>query len=87
VYLDIQDERYMTVNEAIDFLERMAAEKKMQISLYVGIARAGSGNPVVRAGSAGTLKSVDFGPPMHILIVPAELHDMEQFYLERFAGL
>ena len=87
VYLDIQDERYMTVNEAIDLLERMAAEKKMQISLYVGIARAGSDNPVVRAGSAGTLKSVDFGPPMHILIVPAELHDMEQSYLERFAGL
>lgn len=87
VYLDIQDERYMTVNEAIDLLEQMAAEKKMQISLYVGIARAGSDNPIVRAGSAGTLKSVDFGPPMHILIVPAELHDMEQSYLERFAGL
>jgi diphthine synthase len=87
VYLDIQDERYMTVNEAIDLLERMAAEKKMQISLYVGIARAGSYNPIVRAGSAGTLKSVDFGPPVHILIVPAELHDMEQSYLERFAGL
>ena len=46
VYLDIQDERYMTVNEAIDLLERMAAEKKMQISLYVGIARAGSDNPI-----------------------------------------
>jgi diphthine synthase len=87
VYLDIQEERYMTVNEAIDLLERMAAEKNMRISLYVGIARAGSGNPVVRAGSAASLKSVDFGPPMHILIVPAELHDMEQSYLERFAGL
>jgi len=24
---------------------------------------------------------------MHILLVPAELHDMEQSYLERFAGL
>ncbi len=42
---------------------------------------------VVRAGSADTLKSVDFGPPLHILIVPAELHDMERSYLERFAGL
>jgi diphthine synthase len=87
VYLDIQDKRYMTVNEAIDLLERMAAEKNLRISLYIGIARAGSDNPVVRAGPAGTLKSVDFGPPMHILIVPAELHDMEQSYLERFAGL
>jgi diphthine synthase len=87
VYLDIQDEKYMTVHEAIDLLEQMAAGKKMQVPLYVGIARAGSDNPLVRAGTADTLKSVDFGPPLHILIIPAELHDMERSYLEMFAGL
>lgn len=87
VYLDIQNERYMTVPEAIDLLERMAAEKKISIPLYVGIARAGSDDPFVRAGSAGDLKTVDFGPPLHILIVPAELHDMERSYLEMFTGL
>jgi len=87
VYLDIQDERYMTVPEAIVLIEQMAAEKKMHISLYVGIARAGSADPLVRAGTADTLGSFDFGPPLHILIVPAELHDMERSYLEMFAGL
>jgi diphthine synthase len=87
VYLDIQDDRSMTIHEAIDLLEKMAAEKKMHIPLYVGIARAGSGDPLVRAGTAGTLRSVDFGLPLHILIVPAELHDMERSYLEMFAGL
>lgn len=87
VYLDIQDERYMTVREAIDLLEKMAGEKKMHIPLYVGIARAGSADPLVRAGSADALRSVDFGLPLHILIVPAELHDMEHSYLEMFAGL
>jgi diphthine synthase len=87
VYLDIQDDRYMTVNEAIDLLEKMAGEREMHIPLYVGIARAGSDDPLVRAGPAGTLQSVDFGPPLHILIVPAELHDMERSYLEMFAGL
>ncbi|MDD1696539.1 MAG: diphthine synthase [Methanoregula sp.] len=87
VYLDIHDERYMTIHEGIDLLEHMAAEKKIHIPLYVGIARAGSDDPVVRAGSAGTLKSVNFGLPLHILVVPAELHDMEYSYLERFAGL
>jgi diphthine synthase len=87
VYLDIQDERSMTVHEAIALLEQMAAEKKMRIPLYVGIARAGSEDPVVRAGTADTLRSVDFGLPLHILIVPAELHDMERSYLEMFAGL
>jgi diphthine synthase len=87
VYLDIQDERYMTVHEAIGLLEQMAEGKTMHIPLYVGIARAGSDSPLVRAGPADTLKSVDFGPPLHILIVPAELHDMERSYLEMFAGL
>jgi diphthine synthase len=87
VYLDIQDERYMTVREAIDLLEQMAAEIKIHIPLYVGIARAGSDDPLVRAGAADTLRCVDFGPPLHILIVPAELHDMEHSYLEMFAGL
>ncbi len=86
-YLDIQDERYMTVHEALALLEQMAAEKKMHIPLYVGIARAGSDDPVVRAGTAGALEAVDFGPPLHILIIPAELHDMERSYLEMFAGL
>src|SRR5512136_1505191 len=87
VYLDIQDERYMTIHEGIDLLEQMAAEREILIPLFVGIARAGSDDPVVRAGTAETLKPIDFGPPLHILIVPAELHDMERSYLEMFAGL
>jgi diphthine synthase len=75
------------VHEAIAILEQLAAGKEMHIPLYVGIARAGSVDPLVKAGTADTLKSVDFGPPLHILIVPAELHDIERSYLELFAGL
>jgi diphthine synthase len=77
----------MTVHEGIDLLEQMAAEREILIPLYVGIARAGSDDSVVRAGTAEALKLIDFGPPLHILIVPAELHDMERLYLEMFAGL
>jgi len=87
VYLDIQNERYMTVPEAVALLEQMAADREARIPLYVGIARAGSPEPVVRAGPAEKIRSADFGPPLHILVVPAELHDMEREYLEIFAGL
>ena len=87
VYLDIRDERYMTVPEAVCLLEEMAAARQAEIPLYVGIARAGSHEPVVRAGPAEKIRSTEFGPPLHILVVPAELHDMEREYLERFAGL
>jgi diphthine synthase len=41
----------------------------------------------VIAGDAVKLSTVDFGPPLHILIVPASLHVMEREYLEMFAGL
>jgi diphthine synthase len=87
VYLDIQESRYMTVPEAVALLEEMAQNKGVTIPLYVGIARAGSLAPFVLAGPAERLMAADFGPPLHILIVPAELHDMEREYLERFAGL
>jgi diphthine synthase len=87
VYLDIQKDRYMTVNEAVALLEKMAGEKGAHLPLYIGIARAGSEEVLVRAGSAENIRSLDFGPPLHILVIPAELHDMEQEYLERFAGL
>ena len=87
VYLDIQDTRYMTVPEAVALLEEMAAARGAEIPLYVGIARAGSDEPVVRAGPAAKVRAADFGAPLHILIVPAELHDMEREYLEMFAGL
>ena len=87
VYLDIQKERYMTVPEGVALIEEMAERKTVPVSLYVGIARAGSGDVVVHAGSAEKIRSLSFGPPLHILIVPAELHDMERTYLEMFAGL
>jgi diphthine synthase len=87
VYLDIQRERFMTVGEAVGLLEQMARGKGLAIPLYIGIARAGSDSPLVLAGSADSIRAVDFGPPLHILVVPGNLHDMERTYLERFAGL
>jgi diphthine synthase len=87
VYLDIQKERFMTIPDAVALLEQMAGEKHVPIPLYVGVARAGSENVIVRAGSAEKIRSEEFGPSLHILVIPAELHDMERRYLEMFAGL
>jgi diphthine synthase len=87
VYLDIQNERFMTVGEAVELLETMARGRGIAIPLYIGIASAGSDSPVVMAGSADRIRSVDFGPPLHIIVVPGALHEMERTYLERFAGL
>ncbi len=89
VFLDIQKdkERYMKISEAVDLLEDQARRMDAGIPLYVGIAWAGSPKPVVHAGNAKEMKVFDFGSPLHILIVPATLHDIEREYLERFADL
>lgn len=87
VYLDIRKDRFMTIPEAVGLLEQMAEARQVTIPLYVGIARAGSADVVVRAGPAETIRSAEFGPPLHILVIPAELHEMERRYLELFAGL
>jgi diphthine synthase len=87
VYLDIQEDRYMTLPVAIELLEEMARRVGTTIPLYVGIARAGSESPVVAAGTSDSLKETDFGSPLHILIIPASLHVVEREYLELFAGL
>ena len=86
VYLDIQENRYMTIQEAVNLLEPLVMESGFQIYCYVGIARAGSREPVVRAGGADIMRTMDFGGPLHILVIPAGLHDMEREYLEFFAG-
>jgi diphthine synthase len=87
VYLDISGKRYMTIGYAVSILEQLARECGIELPLYIGIARAGSDCPIVIAGNADKLSSVDFGPPLHVLIIPATLHVMEQEYLEMFAGL
>ncbi|HVP25024.1 MAG TPA: diphthine synthase [Methanomicrobiales archaeon] len=86
VFLDIGADRFMTVNEGIALLGEMAARiSRPAPEFCVGIARAGSPDAFVAAGSPGRLRDLDFGPPLHILAVPAELHPVEQEYLEAFA--
>jgi diphthine synthase len=77
----------MTIPEAVELLEEMARRTGLSIPVYIGIARAGSDCPVIRAGNAGRVRATDFGPPLHILAIPASLHVMEREYLELFAGL
>ena len=83
VLLDIQVDknRFMTANEGMNFLLDMEKQvgKKMldENSVVCVVARAGSENPVVRAGAINDLINLDFGPPLHSLVIPGKLHFME----------
>lgn len=92
-FLDIRAEeaRYMTIGEALEMLMRLENINKRGVildkSLAVGVARAGSENPTVRAGAIRDLMRADFGGPPHTLIIPADrLHFMEAEALIVLAG-
>lgn len=89
LFLDIQNERYMTVNVGAELLlemEEIAGEQILQDQIGIGIARAGSEDAVVRADLLSRLPNQDFGGPLHIMIVPAKLHFMEAKALVALAG-
>jgi len=76
-----EEKRYMTIKEGLQLLLAVEKGKKKHAvalnTLVVGIARAGSMTPVVKAGYLGELMDYDFGAPPHTLIFPSRLHFME----------
>jgi len=84
VYLDIKAERdeYMTGDHAA----RLLAEHWDADALGVVVARAGSPDPVVAAGRLGALADREFGDPLHLLVLPGDLHPMEADALRELAG-
>jgi diphthine synthase len=82
-YLDIkaEEQRYMTVKEALQVLLELEKLKRKQVitsrTLVVGVARAGSIEPTVKAGYLEEMMNHDFGAPPHTLIFPGKLHFME----------
>lgn len=91
IFLDIDPEKgYMTVNRGCELLLEVdsAPEDGLGLSerLAVGVARAGSPAPVVKARPMRELADCDLGGPLHILVVPANLHFMEAEALVKLAG-
>ncbi|RBI60959.1 diphthine synthase [halophilic archaeon] len=82
VYLDIKEDRgdYMTASTAADMLA-----SGYEDVLAVAVARAGSPNPVVEADRLSELAERDFGDPLHLLVVPGDLHHIERDALATLA--
>jgi len=84
--LDIQvtnkQQRFMTVKEAIKYLketERALGKGIIKDNMWcIGIARLGSDDEVIKAGTIEQLQFHDFGKPPHALIIPGKLHFIEE---------
>jgi len=83
VYLDIKvdgperptdapDETFMSASTAAESLSDHYPDR-----LGVVVARAGSPNPLVDADVLSTLADRSFGDPLHLLVIPGELHPIE----------
>ncbi|OED29595.1 diphthine synthase [Methanosphaera sp. WGK6] len=83
VLLDIQahKDKYMSVNEAIDYLRRVESERGEHVfdddRIVIGLAQAGSDSPIVKGGTVAQVADFDFGEPLHCMIVPGNLHFIE----------
>mmetsp|Transcript_5378 Transcript_5378/g.7031 ORF Transcript_5378/g.7031 Transcript_5378/m.7031 type:complete len:127 (-) Transcript_5378:366-746(-) len=82
--------RFMSVNTAAEqLLEAEEITHKNNIyngskTLCVGLARMGQETQQIVAGTLNELKNVDFGSPLHSLIICGELHDLELEVLKEY---
>jgi diphthine synthase len=81
---------FLTIKEALMMLREIEEKKQAGVAgdndLVVGLARAGSKQPILKADFLGALVSFDFGEPPMTLIFPGQLHFMEAEALVALAG-
>ena len=82
-FLDLkaEEKRYMTVKQGLETLLNVEKLRHQRVvtrnTIAVGIARAGSVAPVVKADFVNELLRFDFGAAPHSIVFPGRLHFME----------
>jgi len=80
--LNPEEERFVTVSDAIRYLLKVELKRNEKLfsekTLCVGCARIGSESQIIKFGTAKELLKLNFGKPVHCLIVPGKLHFMEE---------
>ncbi len=90
--LDIKADkkRFLSINEALTLLLEIEQKRNEGVitrdTVAVGVARAGSNAPTLKADFMKDLVKCDFGGPPQSLIFPGDLHFMEAEALVAFAG-
>ncbi|MFW6383751.1 MAG: diphthine synthase [Nanoarchaeota archaeon] len=78
--LDMENDLFMKVSEALEFLLGIGLEKD---TLCVGCAGVGSPEPEIFAGKAEVLKKKEFTLEPQCLIIPGKTHPMEDEMIKR----
>jgi diphthine synthase len=88
--LKASENQFLNINHALKILLNAEEKNKKNVvtpdSVALGVARAGSDSPTLKADFVKGLVSFDFGQPPYSLIFPGDLHFMEVEALIAFAG-
>jgi diphthine synthase len=88
--LKMAEHQFLGVDKALEMLLEVEAKRGEGIvtpdTPVLGLARAGSKTPTLKADFVKNLIKFDFGPPPYTLIFPGEFHFMEVDALIAFAG-
>mmetsp|Transcript_14826 Transcript_14826/g.32199 ORF Transcript_14826/g.32199 Transcript_14826/m.32199 type:complete len:224 (+) Transcript_14826:206-877(+) len=83
--------RFMSVNEALEQMVEAIENKQEECegvlskdTLVVGLARVGQEDQQISFGTISELLTTEFGAPLHCLVVPGQMHDLERDCLLSF---
>ncbi|XP_014507348.1 probable diphthine methyl ester synthase [Vigna radiata var. radiata] len=78
--------RYMTINTAIEQLLEIVQDREesayTEDTECVGLARLGSEDQMIVAGTMKQLQLIDFGAPLHCLVIAGNTHPVEEEMLD-----
>ena len=78
--------RFMTVNQCVAQLLEVEAIRGEELcgpdSLAIGCARLGQPTQLIVSGTLAELVCVDFGGPLHSLVMCGELHELELAFMD-----
>lgn len=82
--------RFMTIATAVEQLREVEAARRGgaydDATMCVGVARLGSVSQKIVAAPLAELSRIDFGPPLHSLIIAGQMHAIEEEILELYRG-
>jgi len=77
-----KENKFLSIKKALETLEQIEEHKKEELitknTKVIGCARLGSDNYVIKYGTLEEIKQKDFGLPPYCLIIPGQVHFMEE---------
>jgi len=86
--LDPENNKYMSVNEAIELLRKIERKRNEKVFMpkdwCLGVARIGHSDQKLASGTVIDVSDADFGEAPHALIIPGNLHFIEEEALQQW---